>query len=299
MQWGFLRIVIIIIVSILIYVSYTRVFLKIPIMEQDLGWTSDLITAVIVLVAGYLGIRIFSTMIERIFKPTIGLTRTRGVKNFFQIISAVLLLVAIFAIFHYDVTSFFLGAGITGIVLGLAAQQVLGNIFAGFSLLASHPFEIGDRITLATSSYGFIWGSYPHENQISGFTGTVGDIGIFYTKVTLENGTPAAFPNSVMIGSMIVNHSKTLLRTVRVRLDLDKRIEFATFKAKLLDPLLSYKVIDSERSSVEMVDIGATTYQVVIIVWTASDQDEPIKTIVIQEAMKVQKELTSLLPKSV
>jgi len=48
-----------------------------------------------------------------------------------------------------------------------------------------------------------------------------------------------------------------------------------------------------------MVDIGATTYQVVIIVWTASDQDEPIKTIVIQEAMKVQKELTSLLPKSV
>jgi small conductance mechanosensitive channel len=38
------------------------------------------------------------------------------------------------------------GASITAIVLGLAAQQTFGNLFAGIVLLAARPFEIGDRV---------------------------------------------------------------------------------------------------------------------------------------------------------
>jgi small conductance mechanosensitive channel len=38
------------------------------------------------------------------------------------------------------------GASVTAIVLGLAAQQTFGNLFAGIVLLAARPFEIGDRV---------------------------------------------------------------------------------------------------------------------------------------------------------
>lgn len=38
------------------------------------------------------------------------------------------------------------GASVTAIVLGLAAQQTFGNLFAGIVLLISRPFEVGDRV---------------------------------------------------------------------------------------------------------------------------------------------------------
>jgi small conductance mechanosensitive channel len=39
-----------------------------------------------------------------------------------------------------------LGASATAVVLGLAAQQTLGNLFAGIVLLTARPFVVGDRV---------------------------------------------------------------------------------------------------------------------------------------------------------
>lgn len=39
-----------------------------------------------------------------------------------------------------------LGASFTAVVVGLAAQQTLGNIFSGIVLLSAHPFTVGDRV---------------------------------------------------------------------------------------------------------------------------------------------------------
>jgi len=250
------------------------------------------IYAVIVLVGGYLVIRIVNRIFERIVEPTLGVTRTRGFKNLFQVVAAIILVSFVFTLFGVNLTAVLIGAGFLGIVLGLAAQQVLGNIFAGFSLLVSKPFEIGDRVRLATSSYGLTGSTYAHESEPSGFIGVVQDIGIFITRVLLDNGLLAVFPNSVVIGSLIVNYSKTTLRTVRARMDLDKKLGYDEFKSRLLESLKKHDAVEAERSSVEIVDVGTTTYQVVITVWTKSEFEEPIKTLVIREAMKIREELT-------
>lgn len=249
------------------------------------------IYAVIVLIGGYLVIRIVNQVLERIVEPTLGVTPARGVKNLFQVLAGVVLVVFVFGLFGVNLTGVLIGAGFLGIVLGLAAQQVLGNIFAGFSLLISRPFEIGDRVRLASSSYGLTGSTYAHESETSGFTGVVQDIGIFITRVLLDNGLLAVFPNSVVIGALIVNYSKITLRTVRVRLDLDNKMDYGKFKSTLLESLKKYDIIDAERSSVEIADVAATTYQVVITVWTRSEFEEPIKTLVIREGMKVREEL--------
>ncbi|MGP8125383.1 MAG: mechanosensitive ion channel family protein [Nitrososphaerales archaeon] len=245
------------------------------------------------LVGGYLVIRIVDGMIERVVEPTLGATRAKGVKNLFQVLAVIVLAVFVFAAFGVNLTAALIGAGFLGIVLGLAAQQVLGNVFAGLSMLVSKPFEIGDRVTIATSSYGLTGSTYAHESQTSGFTGVIQDLGIFFTRVLLDNGTPAVFPNSVVIGALILSHAKDTLRTVRVRMDIDKKIDYDRFKSRLLESQKGSNVIDAERSSVEIVDLGGTTYQVVITVWTRSEFDEPVRTLVIREGMKVQEELSS------
>ncbi len=250
-----------------------------------------LIYAIIVVIGGYLVIRVVNRILARIIEPTFGVTRARGVENLFQVLAAIVIVVFVFAAFGFNLTAALIGAGFLGIVLGLAAQQVLGNIFAGLSMLVSKPFEIGDRVRLATASYGLTGSTYSHESETSGFTGVVQDVGIFFTRVLLDNGIPAIFPNSVVIGALILNYSKVTLRTVRVRMDLDKRKDYDKFRARLIESLKKYDIIDGERSSVEIVDVGATTYQVVIAVWTKSVFDEPIKTLMIREGMKVQEEL--------
>src|SRR5882672_2380136 len=47
-----------------------------------------------------------------------------------------------------DPTTLALGGAVTAVVLGLAAQQTLGNVFAGTVLLSARPFRVGDRIRL-------------------------------------------------------------------------------------------------------------------------------------------------------
>ena len=256
------------------------------------------IYAIITLISGYIIIRLVSALLLKITEPTLGKTKANGIKNFFEIVAAVVIIGIISAIFTFNITGLLVGAGFAGIVLGLAGQQVLGNIFAGLSLLVSRPFEIGDRITLTTSSYGLLGATYAHENQLNGFTGRVSDIGLFFTKIMLDEGTPSVFPNSVVLGSMVVNHSRVSFRTVRVRMDLDKRLDFNSFKARFLEAMRTYDYIDLQKSGVEIVDVGTLTYQIVMIVWARSVFEEPVKTVMIQEAIKIQKELTSALPSS-
>jgi len=253
--------------------------------------------AIIIVITGYAWMRIFTAILEKVVEPTIGVTKTHGIKNLFYIIASIVVAVIISSLYGLNLTGVLVSAGFAGIVLGLAAQQVLGNIFAGLSLLASRPFEIGDRITLATSSYNLLGGTYNRESLINGFTGVITDIGIFYTKMTLDDGTPAVFSNSVVIGSMAVNHSRISLRTVRARMDLDKRLDFNTFRSKFLELMKKYDMIDSEKSNVETVDVGSTTYQIVMIVWAKSAFEEPIKTIMIQDALKIQSEMMAAIAK--
>jgi len=250
------------------------------------------IYAIIILITGYAWIRIVTAIIEKVFEPTIGVTRAHGIKNTFYVVAAIILVVIISSVFNFNLTGILVGAGFAGIVLGLAAQQVLGNIFGGLSLLASRPFDIGDRITLVTATYSLLGETYSHEPMLNGFTGTVTDITIFFTKMDLDSGTPAVFPNSVVVGSMAVNHTRITSRMVRVRIDLDKKVDFEEFKKRLLESLKKYDDIDVEKSRVESVDIASTTYQVVAIVWTRSAFEEPIKTIIIQNALVIQKDLT-------
>ena len=253
------------------------------------------IYAVIIIVTGYAWVLIVTAVIEKVVEPTIGVTKAHGLKNVLYIIAAIIVVVIVSAVFNFNLTGVLVGAGFAGIVLGLAAQQVLGNIFAGLSLLASRPFEIGDRITLVTSTYSLMSETYSHEAMLNGFTGVVSDITIFFTKMDLDNGTPAVFPNSVVVGSMAVNHSKVVSRTVRARLDLDKRVDFEVFSKRFLESIKGFEDLDASRSQVELADIGSTTYQVLLVVWTSNSFEQPVRTIMIRNALKIQADLNSQL----
>ena len=79
-----------------------------------------------------------------------------------------------------------LGGGFTAVVIGLAAQQVLGNLLAGLVLITNRPFRVGERVRLQA---GVVAGQ---------LEGVVGQLGLFYT--TLVSGADRILvPNGVLI----------------------------------------------------------------------------------------------------
>lgn len=75
--------------------------------------------------------------------------------------SIVIYIIAFFLIFqsvypNVSLAPLFTGSTILGIVVGLALQDTLGNLFAGLALQADQPFQVGDVISLANRGSGVV-----------------------------------------------------------------------------------------------------------------------------------------------
>jgi small conductance mechanosensitive channel len=98
-----------------------------------------------------------------------------------------------------------LGGAFTAVVLGLAAQQTLGNLIAGMVLLSARPFRVGERVRLQA-------GALAGETE-----GVVSSLGLLYT--TLARGEDRIMiPNSVVLGAAVVPLREPQAVDLRARL---------------------------------------------------------------------------------
>ncbi len=89
-----------------------------------------------------------------------------------------------------------LGGAITGIILGVAAQQSLANVFAGIVLQLSRPFTVGDRVAVHSGGLG---GSY---------AGTVAEMGLTFVRLTSDEQM-VLLPNVGVLTSAITPTPQT------------------------------------------------------------------------------------------
>jgi len=109
-----------------------------------------------------------------------------GVTGFFVALSW-------FPSFTTAATALFAGSGIVALVIGLALQEPLSNIFSGLILSVSKPFEVGDRVHLINAQ----------------ITGTVEDITIRHTVIKSFLNSRIVVPNSVIKQELIENSHLT------------------------------------------------------------------------------------------
>jgi small conductance mechanosensitive channel len=90
-----------------------------------------------------------------------------------------------------DPATLAVGGAVTAVVLGLAAQQTLGNVFAGTVLLSARPFRVGDRVRLQGG---------PVAGHVEG---VVSSLGLLY--LTLASGDDSIMvPNSVVLSMAVI-----------------------------------------------------------------------------------------------
>jgi len=93
-----------------------------------------------------------------------------------------------------DITGLAAGLGIGGIAVALAAQNVLGDLFAAFSIYIDQPFVIGDYLAVGS------------------FSGTVESIGMKTTRLQSLTGEQLIFSNSDLVDSRIQNYGRLVER---------------------------------------------------------------------------------------
>jgi small conductance mechanosensitive channel len=100
------------------------------------------------------------------------------------------------------------GGAITAVILGLAAQQTIGNLIAGTVLLSARPFRVGDRVRMHAGGVG---------GQVEGI---VSSLGLLYT--TLANGEDRIMvPNNVVLAGAVVPLREPQRVDLRARLSAE------------------------------------------------------------------------------
>ena len=153
--------------------------------DKLIGWAA----AAVLLIAGTYAVRHLARALGR------GVTRRSSIGAGATLrlvvtgLGYLILLFALFAVLGVSLQHLLVGAGVAGVILGIAAQQSLSNIFASIVLLFARPFNVGEDIRLRSGVVGVI------DAKVMG-------IGLTYVTVRTDDGV-LKIPNSVMLGSAI------------------------------------------------------------------------------------------------
>jgi MscS family membrane protein len=101
-----------------------------------------------------------------------------------------------------NVMSLLAGLGLGGLALALAAQDTAANLFGSITILADHPFKVGDWIKIANNE------------------GTVEEIGFRSTRIRTFYNSVITIPNAMMAKEIIDNMGVRPLRRIRQVLGL-------------------------------------------------------------------------------
>ena len=130
--------------------------------------------------------------------------------SFISIALKILVVVVAATIVGIDVTALSAVLATAGVTAGLALQGSLSNLTGGLMILFFRPFKIGDYIDNHTDS------------------GTVKEIGIFYTTLVTPDCKRITVPNGLLSNATVVNYSVEDIRRVDIEFsaaygsDIDK-----------------------------------------------------------------------------
>jgi len=151
-------------------------------------------------------------------------------------------------------------AGFLGIVLGLAAQSSLGNVFAGLVLVFSQALRVGDMVE--------------YEGEVA----VIEDISLTHTILRLRDGRTIVIPNSNMLNSRIVSYTmpeEKVAATITVGISYESDLNDA-IKAMLEAARDHPKVLKNPAPQVIITGFGDFSINLKLLAWISDPWIKPI-----------------------
>lgn len=118
------------------------------------------------------------------------------------------------------------GAGIVGLTLAFAFQDLTSNFISGVYIDFNKPFDIGDII------------------ETNGIVGTVEEIGLRSTALKTNEGTYLMMPNKNIFQNTLINHSRTAIRQVKVDFEMTIQEAAATIAPLVAEAVSQVRGVD-------------------------------------------------------
>jgi small-conductance mechanosensitive channel len=147
----------------------------------------DLLKFVLILSFSIIIARIITLYLRRSFKDKVSKDAGETILKLFYYGTIIIVFIAILPLTGLDPSGLLLAGGITGIVLGFASQNIVGNLISGVFLMIEKPLKIGDQV------------------EISGTSGFVTDIRIISTLIRTYDGLLVRIPNQQVFTTNITN----------------------------------------------------------------------------------------------
>ena len=193
--------------------------------ELCVSFVGKLIAAILVLIIGIFAIK---ALVKILNKKKIGKhedpTVRRFVLNLVKTALYVLLIVTVIAILGVPMASLVAVIASAGLAIGLALQGSLTNLAGGIMILIFHPFKLEDYI------------------EASGFSGTVVDIGIFYTTLRTPDNKAITIPNGTLMNDNVINYSAHQTRRLELAFTLPYGSDVEKIKQILLEEAAKQEV---------------------------------------------------------
>jgi small conductance mechanosensitive channel len=192
-----------VLVAILVVYSYRH-----ELFGRDWDRPIQIVTTVVLIVLGWqiardVGRALGPTLFRRLDPGTAG-----TVGFLIRLVFVGLAIIIALRIAGLDPRTLAVGGAFTAVIVGLAAQQTLGNLIAGTVLLSARPFRVGERVRLQGGGIA---------GQIEG---VVSSLGLLYTTFA-QGDDQVMVPNSVVLNVAIVPLREPDSVDLRARLTAD------------------------------------------------------------------------------
>jgi small-conductance mechanosensitive channel len=144
-----------------------------------------------------------------------GSTRERALQGFMTLIRVVVwgfATVVLLDNLGFRINTVIAGLGIGGIAVALAAQNILGDLFAYFTIMFDRPFEIGDFII------------------IGDYMGVVDHLGVKTTRIGSLGGEQIIMSNKDLTDSRVRNYKRMEKRRISFRLGVTYQTPYEKLK---------------------------------------------------------------------
>jgi small conductance mechanosensitive channel len=138
-----------------------------------------------VALVGFIAIHVISNISYRLSIPYSEQT-AKSIKSLVRVVGAIIVIAFAISYLSQDPVIAASISTISGLVIGFAASNLIGNVIAGIYLAITRPFRIGDRVKVFDGD------------------GIVRDIGLLYIRLLLDNGDEMLASNSSMVTTNII-----------------------------------------------------------------------------------------------
>lgn len=215
---------------------------------------SNFVPALIILLLSMIVIKIIVGISSRaIEKMNVEKSLHTFIKSTIKCVLYFVVLIIVLGMLGIPITSLIAVLSVAGLAFSLAIQGSLTNLAGGVSILCTKPFKVGDFV------------------EAAGVSGTVQDIGLFYTKLTTADKKGVFIPNGKISDDIVTNYNAETERKLTLKFTASYDDDIEKVKKALKEAVdSSDKILKDPAYLINVSAYLDSSIEYVVAIWVKS-----------------------------